>query len=121
MPRPGPKLAIVFFLTLPFSTVKLVQAEIGGGGYQGYPNDPSYSSNPASSSYPAPSSYPTYPFYAGYPSYPGYVGVAPGDTSLPTYPVAYDKRQATISQMYRVSQKKRTFREKIKVAVDNNY
>ena len=98
MPRPGPKLAIVFFLTLPFSTVKLVQAE-SGGGYQGYPNDPSYSSNPFSSSYPAPSSYPSYPFYAGYPSYPGYVGVAPGDTSLPTYPVAYDKRQVTISHL----------------------
>ena len=98
MPRPGPKLAIVFFLTFPFSTVKLVQAE-SGGGYQGYPNDPSYSSNPFSSSYPAPSSYPSYPFYAGYPSYPGYVGVAPGDTSLPTYPVAYDKRQVTISHL----------------------
>ena len=95
MPRPGPKLAIVFFLTFPFSTVKLVQAE-SGGGYQGYPNDPSYSSNPFSSSYPAPSSYPSYPFYAGYPSYPGYVGVAP---SLPTYPVAYDKRQVTISHL----------------------
>ena len=89
MPQPGPKLAIVFFLAVLFSTVKSVQAE-SGGGYQGFPNDTSYSSNPASSSYP------TYPFYAGYPSYPGYVGVAP---SLPTYPVAYDKRQVTISHL----------------------
>ena len=91
LPQPGPKLAIVFFLALPFSTVQPIQAE-SIGGYQGYSNDPSYSSNTASSSNPAPSSYPSYPFYAGYPSYPGYVGVASGDTSLPTYPVAYDKR-----------------------------
>ena len=91
MPQPGPKLLIVFLLAFPLSTVKPVQAK-SDRGYQGYPNDPSYSSNTASSSYPAPSSYPSYPFYAGYPSYPGYVGVASGDTSLPTYLVAYDKR-----------------------------
>ena len=102
MPQPGPKLSIVFFIAFPFSTVKPVQAE-SDRGYQGYPNDPIYSSNTASSSYPAPPSYPSYPSYFGYPSYPGYVGVAQGDTSLPTYPVAYEKRQVTIPQLCTLS------------------